>query len=44
VHSNNIHVLAKSHLDSSFEDAEISIHGYDLFRRDRTRYGGGVAV
>ena len=46
VQSNNIHVLAisETHSDSSFEDAEISIHGYNLFRRDRNRYGGGVAV
>ena len=46
VQSNNIHVLAisETHLDSSFEDAEISIHGYNLFRRDRNRNGGGVAV
>jgi hypothetical protein len=27
-----------------FEDAEISIHGYNMFRRDRNRYGSGVAV
>ena len=31
-------------LDSSIEDAEISIHGHNLFMMDRNRYGGGVAV
>jgi hypothetical protein len=33
--------ISETHLDSSFEDAEISIHGYNLFR---SRYGGGAAV
>lgn len=38
--SNNIHILAisESHLDSSFDDSEVAINGYNLFRRDRDKY------
>lgn len=44
--SNNINVLAisETHLDASFEDAEISIHEYHMFRKDGNIYGGGVTV
>lgn len=44
--SNNIHILAisESHLDSSFDDSEVAINGYNLFKRDRGKYGGGVAI
>ena len=44
--TNGIHIMAISeiHLDSSFEDVELAVDGYTLFRKDRTRYGGGVAV
>lgn len=43
--SDNLHILAVSetHLDSTFEDAELSIQGYNFFRRDRNKFGGGVA-
>ena len=43
--SNNIHVLAltETHLDTTFNDSELAVHGYRLYRRDRDRYGGGVA-
>ncbi len=46
VESNDIHVLAitEMHLDSSFEDSEDAVHGYNLFRRDRNKHGGGVAI
>ena len=46
VQSNHIHVLALSetHLDSSFVDAEVSIYNYTLFRKDRNKYEGGVAL
>lgn len=46
VESNNIHIFAisETHLDSSFEDSEVAIHGYNLFRRDRDKYGGGVTI
>ena len=44
--SNNIKLLAisETHLGSSIEEAEISIHGYNIIRSDKNRYEGGVAV
>ena len=46
VQTNDIHVLALSEtqLDSSLEDAEFSIQNYTLFREDRNKNGGGVAM
>lgn len=46
VQLHNIHILtiSETHLDSSFENEDISIHGYNIFRKDRNRFGGGVAV
>ena len=46
VESNNIHILAisETHLESSLDDSEVAIHGYNLFRRDRDKNGGGVAI
>ena len=43
--SNNIHVLALSetHLDETFEDDAWKVEGYNLYRKDRNVYGGGVA-
>ena len=43
--SKSLHILAVSetHLDSTFEDASLMIHGYNIFRNDRNAYGGGVA-
>ncbi len=43
--SDNIHVLALSetHLDDTYDDSELAVEGYSLFRRDRDKYGGGVA-
>ena len=40
------HILALSEtwLDSSVADQEIHFPGYCLFRSDRNRYGGGVAI
>lgn len=40
-----LHILAisETHLDSSFEDTELEISGYNIYRNDRNRYGGGVA-
>lgn len=42
---NNLHILAVSetHLDDSFEDSSLMISGYNIFRKDRNVYGGGVA-
>ncbi len=41
----NIQVLALSetHLDSAMSNLEIMIDGYNLYRKDRDKYGGGVA-
>ena len=46
VESNNIHILAisESHLDSSFDDSEVEMHGYNLFRKDIDKNGGGVLI
>ena len=34
----------KSRLDDSIQDAEVKIDNYKLIRKDRNRYGGGVAT
>jgi hypothetical protein len=31
-------------LDNSFDDTAVAIQGYNIYRRDRNAYGGGVAV
>ena len=36
--------INESKLDYSFTDGEISIPGYNIVRKDRNRYGGGVAL
>jgi hypothetical protein len=43
--SSNIHVVAltETHLDTTFNDSELCVKRYRLYRRDRDRYGGGVA-
>jgi len=40
-----IHILAisETHLDSSFDDTELYIEGYNIYRNDRNGFGGGVA-
>ncbi len=35
--------MTETHLDSSFEDDELMVYGYKLFRRDRNKNGSGVA-
>ena len=42
----NIHCLSvnEKFSDSSMFDHEISIHNYSLFRKNRNRHGGGVAL
>jgi hypothetical protein len=44
--SYNINTLAisETHLDNSFDDTSVEIQGYNIYRRDRKAYGGGVAV
>ena len=36
--------LNETMLDDSIEDHEIDISGYNVFHKDRNRYGGGVAI
>ena len=42
--SDNLHILAVSetHLDATFEDSALLIQGYNIVRRDRNAFGGGV--
>ena len=36
--------LSETRLDSEITDNEVKIDGYNIFRRDRNRNGGGVAI
>ena len=40
----SIIVLCETWLDSSIRPCEVAIPGYQIFRRDRDRHGGGVAL
>ena len=40
----NIMAISETHLDESFSDSSICIDGFSVFRKDRNRYGGGVAI
>jgi len=44
--NNQVHVLglSETHLDSTVKDSRVSIEGYRLYRKDRDRHGGGVAL
>lgn len=44
--SHNIHIqaISETHLDNMFDDAIIEIQEYNIYRRDRDIYGGGVAI
>lgn len=44
--NNDIHVIAitETHLDELIEDSVIYIQGYNVYRMDRDRYSGGVAL
>ena len=44
--TSSLEILAinEAKLDDSFTDGEISISGYTIERKDRNRYGGGVAL
>lgn len=46
IQANNIHILAvtETHLDSFILDPVVALDGYSLFRNDRDRHGGGVAI
>ena len=45
LHDNDIHIMAisETHLDNTIADSVVSIQGYNFFRRDRDRFGGGTA-
>ncbi|EDO35724.1 predicted protein [Nematostella vectensis] len=36
--------FSETRLDDTYTDDELKIHGYDIFRKDRNRDGGGVCV
>ena len=40
----NIIAISETHLDDSFIDSLVAIQGFSVFRKDRNRFGGGVAV
>ena len=40
----DVFAVNESKIDSSITDNEISIPGYNMIRRDRNRFGGGVVV
>lgn len=46
MHSEKVHILAltETHLDNSVDDEVINIPGYSIYRHDRDKNGGGVAI
>ena len=44
--TDDIHILtiSETHLDNTFDDTVVAIHGYNIYRKDRNANGGGVAV
>ena len=36
--------ISETHLDNTFYDTVVAIHGYNIYRKDRNAKGGGVAV
>lgn len=40
----NILAISETHLDDSITDSAVSINGFTIFRKDRNRFGGGVAI
>jgi hypothetical protein len=43
--TDDIHILiiSETHLDNTFDDTVGTIHGYNIYRKDRNAKGGGVA-
>ena len=35
--------LSETKLSSAIEDSEVNLEGFQIFRKDRNRHGGGVA-
>ena len=44
--SNKVDILAisETHLDSLIENSKIKLAGFSVYRNDRNRFGGGVAI
>ena len=44
--NNNLNIMAisETHLDATVNDSEVAVPGYCIFRHDRNKYGGGVAI
>jgi hypothetical protein len=40
----DILTISETHLDNTFDDTVVAIHGYNIYRKDRNANGGGVAV
>ena len=40
----DILTISETRLDESISNAEVNIQGYNLWKKDRCRYGGGVAT
>ena len=43
-HNFDIISVTETHLDHTIKDNDIELNNYRLFRKDRTRMGGGVAI
>ncbi|KAM4713250.1 uncharacterized protein FYW61_020336 isoform 1-T3 [Anableps anableps] len=43
-HQLHVVALCETKLDASVEDNEVFIAGFRMWRRDRTKYGGGIAL
>ena len=43
---NKVDILAipETHLDSIIDNSEINLAGFSVYRNDRNRFGGGVAI
>jgi len=44
VHKSHVFPLNETWLDECISDADLNLTGYDIIRRDRDCFGGGVAV
>ena len=42
--STDRNLVSETHLDATVLDMEVSIDGYNVFRRDRNKHGGGIAL
>jgi hypothetical protein len=44
--TDHIHILtiSETHLDNTFKDTVVAIHGCNIYRKDRSANGGGLVV